>query len=566
MNAKNQVSAWRYLCTVAGKSKWNIAILTVLQTVLGVSSVFYALLLREIINRAIAGKTQELYFCFILFALLVFIQIGVRTLIRYAEEYCRATMENRLKKKLYSALMSKDYAYVSAVHSGEWMNRLTSDTILVANGITEILPGLMGTVVRLVSAIVMLLLLEPKFGYVIIPGGILLILLSYVFRKKMKQMHKNVREKDGVIRSFMQESLGSLLVVHSYGMEETIVDSAMGRMKRHKKARMQRSNFSNFCNTGLSVVMNGVTVLGTCFCAYGILVGTYDYGTFMAVLQLLGQTQMPLANISGFLPRYYSMIASAERLIEVEFLEDRTTKNIKPLEEIQKFYAGSFEGLGLEKASFTYLPISDDVLSEKMKDETTPVVLDEFSIEIKKGEFIAFTGSSGCGKSTVLEVLMCLYELDGGIRFLLCDGEKKELTADYQKLFAYVPQGNHLMSGSIRDVITFADKKAKMDEDRIRKAVTIACADFVYELEDGLETQLGERGMGLSEGQMQRIAIARAIFSEHPILFFDEATSALDGPTEEKLLKNLRSMTDRTLLIVTHRPEALKVCDRVIEF
>ncbi len=566
MKSENKMTTWRYLYTVSGKSKWNIVILVVIQTVLGVSSVFYALLLRDIINRAVAGQMRELYSDFVLFALLVLAQIFLRTLLRYIEEHARATMENRIKERMYAALLAKDYAYISAVHSGEWMNRLTSDTVLVANGLTDILPRLSGTIVRLVSAITTLLVLEPKFGYVLIPGGILLVLLSYGFREKMKQMHKAVREKDGVVRSYLQESLGSLLVVHSYGMEASIVGSAAKRMKKHKQTRMHRSNFSNVCNTGLSLVMNGVTVLGTCFCAYGIFIGTYDYGTFMAVLQLLGQAQAPLANVSGFLPRYYAMVASAERLMEVELLEDRNKKGIKPLEEIQRFYEKDFVGLGLDKASFTYLPISNDLLTEKTKDDTTPIVLDEFSIEIKKGEFIAFTGSSGCGKSTVLEVLMCLYDLDGGERYLLSNAGKKNLTPAYQKLFAYVPQGNHLMSGSIRNVVSFADKHAKADEERIRRALTIACAEFVYELEDGLETLLGERGMGLSEGQMQRIAIARAIFSEHPILFFDEATSALDGATEERLLRNLRAMTDRTLLIVTHRPEALKVCDRVIEF
>ncbi len=549
---RNESSSWAYLWSVTGKIKWNIVLLCVIQTLLGISTVFYALFLKEIINRAVSGDRQGLFACFGLFALLVFVQIMTRTVIRQLEEHTRALLENQVKGRLFGALLKSEYAFVTAVHSGEWMNRLTGDTALVANGLTEILPRLLGTVVRLVSAASMLIVLEPKFAMVILPGGFLLIVISYAFRRIMKSLHKSVREKDGELRSYMQESLGSMKVVRSYAMEEAVECEADRHMQEHKQKRMQKATFSNVSHTGLALAMNGAMVLGICYCAYGIFAGVYDYGTFVAVMQLIGQAQMPFANISGFLPRFYAMMASCERLTEVEAWLEKQDENRLSLLEVQHFYQEKLLGLGLEHAFFAYNSQEENVLQD-------------FSIDIQKGEFVAFTGSSGCGKSTVLEALLCLYQLQQGNRYMLTAEGKRALTDRYQKLFAYVPQGNHLMSGTIRQVVAFAEE-GTVDEERIRQALQIACAEFVYELEAGLDTVLGERGAGLSEGQMQRLAIARAIYSGHPVLFFDEATSALDGPTEAKVLENLRAMTDRTLLIVTHRQQALEVCDRVIEF
>ena len=196
------------------------------------------------------------------------------------------------------------------------------------------------------------------------------------------------------------------------------------------------------------------------------------------------------------------------------------------------------------------------------------VVLKHLNLEIPRGAYIAFTGPSGCGKSTLLKLLMCLYQPVRGERLIRTgDGREILLTARWRRLFAYVPQGNQLMSGTIRQIIVFGERERINDEDKIWNALRMAGAEeFVRELPYTLDTFLGEKGAGLSEGQMQRIAIARAIFSENPILILDESTSALDEETEKIVLSNLRSMTDKTVLVVTHRRAVLEICDMEFHF
>lgn len=329
-------------------------------------------------------------------------------------------------------------------------------------------------------------------------------------------------------------------------------------MKDHHAARIRRNHFHNLCNVGFNVALDGVYLLGALSCGYGILTGTFSYGTFIAVLQLVGQIQSPLASLTGFLPQFYALLASAERLIEAERFPEEEVRGKLPV--TGNWYRDSFRGLELRDVSFTYRPATGKGSG------VMPVVFRDISFAIHKGEYVALTGASGSGKSTLLKLILCLYPLDRGERYLVSSSGQEELTPAWRRLFAYVPQGNQLMSGTIREVVAFGDQEEMWQDERVMRALRIACAeDFVLRQERGLDTLLGERGAGLSEGQMQRLAIARAIFSGRPILLLDEATSALDEATEARLLRNLRQMTERTVIIVTHRPAALSIVDRCVE-
>ena len=229
---------------------------------------------------------------------------------------------------------------------------------------------------------------------------------------------------------------------------------------------------------------------------------------------------------------------------------------------MSEFYRNRLNAFGLKQASFSFYPAVEK--PELLSKDQMPVVLKNLSIQVRKGEFVAFTGQSGCGKSTALKLLMCVFQPDSGERYYLdTAGNRNPLSADWRRLFAYVPQGNRIFSGTVREALTFGD--GDVADEEIWRALDVAAADFVRELPEGLETKLGERGAGLSEGQLQRLAIARAVLSGHPILLLDEATSALDEGTEARLLDNLKRMTDRTVLIVTHRPRVREISDRVWE-
>ncbi|MBQ4425748.1 MAG: ABC transporter ATP-binding protein [Lachnospiraceae bacterium] len=544
--------AW--LLQVTRKKRWSIWLLLLIQLLLAGAALFQTWMLKGLIDAAVSGNSGEFRARAFLLVGIMLAQLAMRAGLRFLREYSHASIENALKSRLFDCLLTRSFPEVTAVHSGEWMNRLTNDTTVVATGLSDIVPDVMGMILRLIGGIVLILIMIPQVAWVMVPGGLLLVFFTFLFRKKLKLLHKRIQEADGRLRVFLTDRLTSMLVVRSFVREEAAKAEGDCFMDSHKAARMKRNHFSNLCNVGFGLFVHGAYIGAAIYCGWGILKGFLSYGTFVATLQLVAQAQTPFANISGYLPRYYAMLASAERLREAEgFEEDLKEPRVDP-SAIQSFYADEMQALSLQNASFSY-PVREG--------EPQRRTLHEVNLRLSKGEITAVTGPSGCGKSTLLKLLMALYPLDEGERLLVNkDGEMALLTAAWRGLFAYVPQGNQLMSGTIREVVCFGD--GTVSEEKVRESLHIACADFVEELPLDLDTPIGERGAGLSEGQLQRLAIARAICSEHPILLLDEATSSLDEATEQKLLENLETMTDRTVIIVTHRPGVLRICSQEI--
>ncbi|MBQ8731181.1 MAG: ABC transporter ATP-binding protein [Lachnospiraceae bacterium] len=516
-----------------------LSLFGVVNAVLGV---YLALVLRKTIDAAVA-KNMPIFEHWVKITFFVIIALVVfRFTIFWLEEHARVSTENALKCKMLDVIFTRKYSSIASYHTGELMNRLNNDVTTIANSFISLLPALVSMLVKLLSVITVLFFLDYRFAFAFFGFGVVIIIISALFRKKMKYYHTRVQEETGKTRSFLQESLENTIVIKAFFAKNAIEKENENNLLEYKKMRMKKNVFSNVLHTGFGALMNFGFLFGIVWCGYGIIKGDLTYGTLFAVWQLIGQLQAPLGTISAVIPQYYAMLASAQRLIEIVELEEY-------YEEKQ------------ENPQFAGIFGNDITMSYK---EDLANVLEATHFNIKKGEFIAISGTSGIGKSTLIKLLLGLYPLKNGeMCMLLDDGTKQPMN---HSLFSYVPQGNALMSGSIAKVVSmYKEELTDADYSAIKEACKLACADtFIELLPQDYDRVLGEKGLGLSEGQMQRIAIARALYHNAPVILLDEATSALDEATELKVLENIKTLTDKTIIIITHRKAAFSFCDRTI--
>ncbi len=545
---KNPAMSWIF--GVSGKLKLGVLLLVLLNSAISISAVAFALVLREAIDGAVSGNKMVFLKFVIILGLIMVGQIAARGVIRFLDEYVRSGMENVIKTRLYETILSRKYSAITAFHTGELLNRITNDAVVVADGFVQIIPGIIAMLVKLAGAAAVLFVLDYRFSIIFFAGGGLVLIFTTLFRRVMKKLHKDVQAADGVLRSYLSENLGSLMVLKTFGAERKSIDTSKQYMDKHRFMRMKRNRFSNICNVGFGLVMNGGYIFGLCWCSFGILHGSITYGTLSAVLQLVDQLWAPLANMTGYLPKFYGMLSSAERCMELETLEEEHVESQFSRDYCRELYK-DMTAIECKNITFRY---EDDI------------ILENADISIGKGELITIMGNSGAGKSTLLKLLLAIYEPEKGTLEIKTEKESYALTERYRKMFAYVPQGNFLMSGNVTSAIaSLDDTSADVDMDKVKAVAHIACADtFVEKLEHGYDTLIGERGMGISEGQAQRLAIARALYTDAPVLLLDEATSALDEQIEKKVLKNIRELTDKTVVIVSHRKAVLEVCDRCV--
>lgn len=545
---KNPAMSWIF--GVSGKLKLGVLLLVLLNSAISISAVAFALVLREAIDGAVSGNKMVFLKFVIILGLIMLGQIAARGVIRFLDEYVRSGMENVIKTRLYETILSRKYSAITAFHTGELLNRITNDAVVVADGFVQIIPGIIAMLVKLAGAAAVLFVLDYRFSIIFFAGGGLVLIFTTLFRRVMKKLHKDVQAADGVLRSYLSENLGSLMVLKTFCAERKSIDTSKQYMDKHRFMRMKRNRFSNICNVGFGLVMNGGYIFGLCWCSFGILHGSITYGTLSAVLQLVDQLWAPLANMTGYLPKFYGMLSSAERCMELETLEEEHVESQFSRDYCRELYK-DMTAIECKNITFRY---EDDI------------ILENADISIGKGELITIMGNSGAGKSTLLKLLLAIYEPEKGTLEIKTEKESYALTERYRKMFAYVPQGNFLMSGNVTSAIaSLDDTSADVDMDKVKAVAHIACADtFVEKLEHGYDTLIGERGMGISEGQAQRLAIARALYTDAPVLLLDEATSALDEQIEKKVLKNIRELTDKTVIIVSHRKAVLEVCDRCV--
>ncbi len=522
-----------------------VVLISLLSTLVSLGGVALILITRQILNDAQAGITgAALKGNIILLICVLVAQLALNLVDGLVRNKTIFKMDMRLKERLFAEIIAKDYSKISALHSGELVNRLSSDVDVIVKGTASIIPNVISTVAKLVSGVAVFLALDPVVAVIIIAIGFLFPFLGRIVSKKYKYLHKKSQESEGTVRSFLQEGIQNIIVIKTFSANSPVKRKLSGYMKENLKIKMKRTLLSVLMHTGLygsfTLGYYGVLIWG----ALGIAAGTLEYGTFFAFLELVGILRNPLQNISGILPQYYATIASAERLIELESIE---TEVLDTESDIGHVYDDML-AICAKGLSFSY--------------DKEPII-DHSDFTIEKGSICALMGESGTGKSTLFRLLLGLYKQTEGELFIKTKDGNLPLDSRLRRLFSYVPQGDMILSGTIRENITFLS--GDVSEEQLESATKQAVIyDFIKTLPQGFDTPIGERGLGLSEGQLQRIAIARALLTDAPILLLDECTSALDIETELKLLENLRTKRDKTVILITHRRAALDICDTVL--
>lgn len=533
----NNSAARKWLFRHTRGQRGALAVIIAGNALFAAAGTAFALFCRGVIDSAVSGDKPGILKYALLLAGVVLLQLILRLVCNSLSERVTARCEMDMRSGILSKLLSAESGAVGGYHSGELLNRMFSDAGICAAAISDLVPSAVNLVTQLVCAAVLMIVLEPWFALLFTAAGAVLFGVTRLMRGRLKGLHKQVQAREGAVRSFLQEALESLPVIKVFGAGSRVERRNSDNQQAHYDIRMKRRTFGILAGAGFGLVFQAGYVLALVWGAFGIFSGSMTYGTLTAVLQLVNQIQSPFAGLSSLFPQYYAAAASAERIMELESLPQE-----KPAEKTLS-YSG-FRELRVSGLNFSYG--RNDVITRA-----------DFTLE--KGSVTALTGISGGGKSTLFMLLLGVYQPQGGkIEFIGADGAYAP-GQSVRNMLAYVPQGNCLFSGTIRENISFLSESP--DDDRIMQAVQAACAaEFIRALPEGLDARIGEGGAGLSEGQAQRIAVARALYSGAGFLLLDEATSALDEQTESRLLENIAAMDEKTVLIVTHRPAALKIC------
>lgn len=533
-------SVLKWIYVNCGKRRTEGAALIVLNALASVCVTLFALLSKTVIDCAGNGDKDGLFRNAAILLGLIAFQMVCRIFLSLLEAASQGRAEISLKTSVFSSILNGEYFRSSQRHSGDIMTRLTSDVTVVSDASVSILPALVSYAVRIVSAAAALLALDKSFALIFICCGAVLTVSAAFLRRPLKKLHRRVQEKDGAVRSFMQEMTENLFAVKVFGIEDKVRERSSVLQRSLYRQRIKKKGFSVAASLGFSIAFAAGFLAAVSYGSYGILKATMSFGTVAALIQLVNQLQSPIMGITGVLPSFFAMTASAQRLIEAADCgidgEDGNEADYDDFKEIRA-----------ENIVFGY--------------DGEPV-LNGASFTVRKGEFVGIKGPSGAGKTTVFKLITGLYRPQSGSISIECGDKSCCPCKGMRKLFSVVPQGNMLFSGTIRENLTLLSPNAAQTE--IDGALKNACAEFVYTLPEGLDTVLGEGGSGISEGQAQRIAVARALLGGGKIILMDEATAALDAETERKLIENLQRLDGVTVIFITHREAVLEACKKII--
>lgn len=547
--------------------RWGLAyiLLGIIRTLLSLTFVWVC---KELVDIA-TGESQEPLGQWTAFMIAcIVLQICCRIASSYCEQYGRINIQNNLRARLFYSLISSRWSGRERFGTGDAVNRLEEDIRVVSELVSSHIPAVVVTFAQLAAASTFLLFISPNLLWALVGLMIAGIIASRLSFRKLRSLSTAIRTKDGEIQQHIQEHLQNRVVALTIIGIERVMATLNTLHNALRYNTIKRLNFHSLNSALLSVSFMGGYAAAFLWGVYGIKSGTVTFGMMTAFLQLVSQIQMPLSELARKIPAFIHALSSIERLAELE--------NLDPEENAPLCRLDAPAGILFKDVTFSY------------PDSHSGVLFNSFSHNFLPGTMTVVAGATGIGKSTLVRLMLGLLKPQSGS--ILIYGSSSNLQSasnlhDVASLhnaasqqsaanshyaskatrcnFKYVPQGNTLLSGTILDNLLMADPKA--ERERIDAALHIAAADFVHSLPEGLQTICGESGSGLSEGQCQRIAIARALLHSGSVLLMDESTSSLDPATESLVLQNLRTLSNHTIIFISHREAVMKSADSLLE-
>lgn len=479
----------------------------------------------------------------ILIAMLMLTEIASRAVSRWIHAVTGNKVRNRMRRDVFARLLRCDWLHLQKHHTGDLINRLEGDVAGITTLMTEVIPATIVTATQLLASFVLLFTMSPLLAVAIFITLPICLVVSRVYVKKMRKLNRDVRDSDSRIQSVLQESLQHKELIKSLEQNDSTEQQLSHLQNRLQSQIASRTRFSLGAYTLIQLGFAAGYVIAFMWGVDSLANGIITYGTMAAYMQLVSLIQRPTMELSRYVPGIVSSLTAAERLYELEDI---------PIE--QQGDAVMFKetaGVRFNDVTFRY-------------EEDKRLILDKFTFDFPPNSCTAIVGETGAGKTTLIRLLIALINPQGGSIELYNAEERHESSTLTRRNFVYIPQGNSLVSGTIRDNLLMGNPDATDEE--MHEALRIACAEYVYELPDGIDSPISERGGGLSEGQAQRIAVARSILRPGSILILDEVTSALDEVTEKEMLRRLtQSKIGKTLIFVTHRPAVIDYCTQVLK-
>ncbi len=531
----------KFLIDISKSHRKALMIITLIGILSVAVSLSFVWALKIVIDVASGDAEGSLFHFSLILVLLTLFRVLLNVVdVRYAN-MTEVKVGNSIRQKVFANLLYTKWIDASTLHSGDVLTRIIKDTDDIIKTMISTFPMLITASLQLGGAFIILLVMDPFLALILGIGMPVLLLFSKSYYVKMRDYTRQIKESESSITSMMEENLLNQLVVRTYERQENELDR-LGNLQRELQGKVQKKTVvSAWARFVSGMAFSGGYITAFIWGAWGIANKSITFGTVTAYLQLVNQIQRPLYDLMRLFPTVISAQAASERLVFLKKLEN---------EEIgEKQFLEGRVSLRVDNITYSY---ADD----------NNLVISDFSLIAEPGEMIAVMGETGAGKTTLIRLILALIEPQKGLIEIMNEERTVKVSPSTRSNFVYVPQGNTLFSGTIRSNLLIGNSDA--NDNAMREVLEIASANFVLDLPEGLDTVLGVGGMGVSEGQAQRIAIARSLLRPGKILLLDEATSALDIETEKTFLTNLKKqMGERTVLFITHHAEVANYCDRI---